>query len=186
MKANGIKVEQADVQTMARETTRAQFAQYGMLNIPDELLDNYAKEMLKKKETVENLVDRVMESKLAVALKPQVTLENKTVSLEDFNKRFEEEGACRTLAGRLKKHKEKNTEFDADNSVFFCVSVFFFVSLHPHWLLIVKQDWFADCRDAVYRVFSHKRPARTASPFQTGRIFFGCQGVGLSSDHMIK
>ena len=89
VKANGIKVEQADVQTMARETTRAQFAQYGMLNIPDELLDNYAKEMLKKKETVENLVDRVMESKLAVALKPQVTLENKTVSLEDFNKLFE-------------------------------------------------------------------------------------------------
>ena len=89
VKANGIKVEQADVQTMARETTRAQFAQYGMLNIPDELLDNYAKEMLKKKETVENLVDRIMESKLAVALKPQVTLENKTVSLEDFNKLFE-------------------------------------------------------------------------------------------------
>lgn len=47
--ANEIKVEQADVLNMAKEATRLQFAQYGMLNIPEEMLENYAKEMLKKK-----------------------------------------------------------------------------------------------------------------------------------------
>lgn len=51
--ANDIKVEQADITNMAKEATRAQFAQYGMINVPDELLENYSKEMLKKRESVE-------------------------------------------------------------------------------------------------------------------------------------
>lgn len=88
VKANDIKVEQEDVTNMAKEATRAQFAQYGMMNVPDDLLDNYAKEMLKKKETVEGLVNRVVETKLAAALKTQVSLENKNISAEEFNKMF--------------------------------------------------------------------------------------------------
>lgn len=89
VKANDIKVEQEDITNMAKESTRAQFAMYGMLNVPDELLDNYAKEMLKKKESIEGLVNRVVESKLAAAVKPQVTLEHKSISAADFNKMFE-------------------------------------------------------------------------------------------------
>lgn len=87
--ANGIKIEQADINEMAKEATRAQFAQYGMINVPDELLDNYSKEMLKKRESVEALVNRAVESKLAEALKAQVTLNHKAVSAEEFNKMFE-------------------------------------------------------------------------------------------------
>ena len=89
VKANDIKVEQNDIADMAKESTRAQFAMYGMLNVPDELLDNYAKEMLKKKESVEGLVNRVIETKLAAAVKPQVTLEHKSIAAADFNKMFE-------------------------------------------------------------------------------------------------
>ena len=89
VEANDIKVEQDDVLKMAKETTKAQFAQYGMMTVPDDLLDNYAQEMLKKKETINNLVSRVVEVKLAAALKVQVTLENKSVSMEEFNKMFE-------------------------------------------------------------------------------------------------
>ena len=89
VKANDIKVEQQDIANMAREATRAQFAQYGMLNIPDELVENYVKEMLKKKESVEGLVNRVVETKLTDAIKPQVTLEHKSISAADFNKMFE-------------------------------------------------------------------------------------------------
>lgn len=90
VKANDIKVEQADIAEMAKEATRAQFAQYGMLNIPEEILENYAKEMLKKKESVEGLVNRAVEAKLAAALKSQVKLAEKTVSIEEFNKMFEQ------------------------------------------------------------------------------------------------
>lgn len=89
VKINDIKVEQDDIINMAKEATRAQFAQYGMLNIPEDILENYSKEMLKKKESVEGLVNRAVETKLAAALKPQVKLENKSISMEEFNKMFE-------------------------------------------------------------------------------------------------
>ena len=87
--ANEIKVDNNDIMDMAKEVTRIQFAQYGMLNVPDDMLDNYAKEMLKRKDSVEQLVNRSVESKLAKALKDKVKLNNKTVSVEDFNKMFE-------------------------------------------------------------------------------------------------
>ena len=80
-----IKVEQADILEMAKENTRMQFAQYGMMSIPEEMLENYAKEMLKKKENVEGLVNRAVETKLAAALKGKVALNNKEVSMEEFN-----------------------------------------------------------------------------------------------------
>ena len=80
-----IKEEQADVLEMAKENTRMQFAQYGMMSIPEEMLENYAKEMLKKKENVEGLVNRAVETKLAAALKGKVALNNKEVSMEEFN-----------------------------------------------------------------------------------------------------
>ena len=85
VEAFGIKVEQADILEIAKENTRMQFAQYGMMSIPEEMLENYAKEMLKKKENVEGLVNRAVESKLAAALKAKVSLNNKEVSMEEFN-----------------------------------------------------------------------------------------------------
>ena len=86
---NEVKVEQDDVLQMAKDTAKAQFVQYGMLSVPEDVINNHAQEMLKKKETVNNLVNRVVENKLVAALKAQVTVENKTVSLEEFNKMFE-------------------------------------------------------------------------------------------------
>ena len=80
-----IKVEQADLLEIAKENTRMQFAQYGMMSLPEEMLENYAKEMLKKKENVEGLVNRAVETKLAAALKAKVSLNNKEVSMEEFN-----------------------------------------------------------------------------------------------------
>lgn len=87
---NEVKVEDEDVKNMAKEVTRMQFAQYGMLNIPEEYLENSVKEMLKKRETVDNLIDRCIEVKLGVAIKEKVTLKESTVSAEDFNKMFEQ------------------------------------------------------------------------------------------------
>ena len=89
VKDNEIKVEQEDVINMAKDATKAQFAQYGMMTVPEDILENYAQEMLKKKENVDGLVGRVVEAKLATALKAKVTLNNKTVSMEEFNKMYE-------------------------------------------------------------------------------------------------
>lgn len=87
--ANNIKIDNSDVENMAIEATRAQFAQFGMMDIPEDVLENYSKEMLKKRETVDSLVNRAIETKLAEVVKDLVTLEHKTVSVEEFNQMFE-------------------------------------------------------------------------------------------------
>lgn len=83
---NQVKVEDSDVKAAAIEATRFQFMQYGINNIPDEYLEQYAQEMLKKRDQVNNLVDHVINRKLTMALKNIVTLEHKSVSTEEFSK----------------------------------------------------------------------------------------------------
>lgn len=82
----GVKVEEDDIREMARQSTVAQFAQYGMSNIPDELIDKYAEEMLKKRENIDPLVEAAIDRKLGQALKEVVKLDTKEISLDDFNK----------------------------------------------------------------------------------------------------
>ena len=84
-----IKLEDKDILEQAKANVRAQFAQYGMTNVPEEMLTNYAAETLKKKENVEGIVNRAIETRLAAALKQTVKLDEKSVSLEEFNKMFE-------------------------------------------------------------------------------------------------
>ena len=88
--AQNIKVEEDDLKNVAKEAARAQFAQYGMSNIPDEYLENYAQEMLKKRENVDGLVDRAVDVKLTAALKNVVKLNEKDITLEDFQKLLQE------------------------------------------------------------------------------------------------
>ena len=85
VKAQDIKIEDADVKAAAVEMARMQFAQYGMTNVPDEYVENYANELLKKREAVDNFVERAIDIKLAAALKAAVTLNEKEVTLEEFN-----------------------------------------------------------------------------------------------------
>ncbi len=85
VKANDIKIEDADVKAAAMEMARMQFAQYGMTNVPDEYVENYANELLKKREAVDNFVERAIDVKLAAAIKNTVTLNNKEVTLDEFN-----------------------------------------------------------------------------------------------------
>ena len=87
--AHGIKIGDAEVRDAAKEAARAQFAQYGMNNVPDEYVNNYAEEMLKKQETVQSFVDRAIDRKLTEILKGVVKLNNKSVSLDEFNKLME-------------------------------------------------------------------------------------------------
>ncbi len=93
VKDNNLKLEQGDVTEIAKQAARAQFAQYGMMSLPDEMVENYAQEMLKDQNTARNLVDRAMENKLVVVLKEALGVEEKVVSVEDFRKLFEGEAA---------------------------------------------------------------------------------------------
>lgn len=84
--ANEIKIEDADLKAIAKEAVRQQFAQYGMSNVPDDVLEQYADEQLKKREQVEGFVDRAIDVKLSEKLKTVVKLDEKNVTLEEFNK----------------------------------------------------------------------------------------------------
>ena len=88
--ANDIKVEDADLKIVAKDAVRQQFAQYGMSNVPDDVLENYAEEQLKKRENIEGYVDRAVDQKLVEKLKTVVKLTRKAVSLADFNKLMQE------------------------------------------------------------------------------------------------
>ena len=88
--AHDIKVDDADVKAAAKETARMQFAQYGMDNVPEQYVDNYVDELLKKRENIDNFVDRAVDHKLVNALKASVKLNEKEVTLDEFNKMMSE------------------------------------------------------------------------------------------------
>lgn len=81
-----VKVNDDDVKNVAREIARAQFAQYGMQNVGEEYVNNYAEELLKQRDTVNQFAERAVDEKLVAAIKPVVELNHKEISLEDFNK----------------------------------------------------------------------------------------------------
>ena len=87
--AQEIKIEDEDVKRVAKEAVRAQFAQYGMANVPDDVLENYAEEQLKKRENIDGFVDRAVDLKLTEKLKTVVKLDEKMVTLDEFNKMME-------------------------------------------------------------------------------------------------
>lgn len=93
VRANSIKVEDSDIKEVAKQVTRIQFAQYGMNNVPDEYIEQYANEMLKDNKQIDRLVDRAIDVKLTVALKNVVKLNEKRISLDDFNKMMQEKEA---------------------------------------------------------------------------------------------
>ena len=90
VKNAGIKIEETDILEAAKDATRAQFAQYGMGNVPDELLENYAMELVKQGKSKEMLVNRAIDVKLIGAIKEAATLNEESISVEEFNKKVAE------------------------------------------------------------------------------------------------
>ncbi|MBP5630881.1 MAG: trigger factor [Bacteroidaceae bacterium] len=81
-----VKVQHEDVLETAKRYTRIQFAQYGMMNLPEETVTNYAAEMLKNEQQAQGLVERTVENLMAAKAKEAVTLKTKEVTMEEFRK----------------------------------------------------------------------------------------------------
>ncbi|MCL4481068.1 MAG: trigger factor, partial [Bacteroidetes bacterium] len=88
-KDNGLKVNEADVVALAKETALMQFRQYGMFNVPDEYLDNYAKSILKNEEERRHLVEKKSEGMVLEFIKNNADLEVKAVTQKAFDDLFE-------------------------------------------------------------------------------------------------
>ena len=85
----GIKVDDKDMKSIARDHVRQQFAQYGMSDVPDDLLDQYADEQLKNTDNRANYVEQIIDQKLIPAVKKMVKLNTKDVSIDEFKKLME-------------------------------------------------------------------------------------------------
>ncbi len=86
---NEVKVEEADLNSMAKEVAQMQFRQYGMNNVPEEYLENYASQILSNEEEKRRIFNKVQEDKILDVIKSKVNLDVKEVSQEEFNKLLE-------------------------------------------------------------------------------------------------
>ncbi|MBB3187289.1 trigger factor [Microbacter margulisiae] len=81
---NEIKVEQQDLESYAKRMLKAQYAQYGITNFPEDLLAEYAKETLKKEGQAEKYFEAILNEKVAAAIKEMVTLNVTLISFNNF------------------------------------------------------------------------------------------------------
>jgi trigger factor len=88
-KQNEVKITEEELQKEAENITRYQFRQYGLFYAADEQIANYAKETLKREEDAKRIADKILEEKVTGLLKDMVKVENKSLSLDEFNKLFE-------------------------------------------------------------------------------------------------
>ena len=86
---NEIKITEEELLKEAESITRYQFQQYGLFYADAEQVTNYAKETLKREEDAKRIADKILEEKVTGLLKEMVKLENKSVTIEEFNKLFE-------------------------------------------------------------------------------------------------
>jgi trigger factor len=88
-KDNEVKIEFEDVEAFAKKIAQAQFAQYGMANVPEDILAGYAKDMLKDEKSIRNMMDGALNDKVIAVIKATVKLDNTSISMDDFNKMLE-------------------------------------------------------------------------------------------------
>ena len=64
MKEFKIDVQKEEVEEFAKRIAKMQFMQYGLMNVDDAMLANYAQEMLKNENQLRGIVERLVEDKL--------------------------------------------------------------------------------------------------------------------------
>jgi trigger factor len=89
VRMNEIKISEEELLKEAENITRYQFRQYGLFYATDEQVTNYAKETLKREDDAKRIADKILEGKVIEYLKGVVKIDNKNVSIDEFNKLFE-------------------------------------------------------------------------------------------------
>ena len=86
---NEIRISEEELLKEAANITRYQFQQYGLFYATEDQINNYAKETLKREEDAKRIAEKILEEKVLSIIKEMVQLENKSVTVEEFNKLFE-------------------------------------------------------------------------------------------------
>ncbi len=86
-----IKVTKEEIEEFAKKYALMQLQQYGISNLPDEQLQNFANEMLSKEDERKRIIDSKRDEKIMAFIKEKLTLDEKKVSKDDFNKMLEKQ-----------------------------------------------------------------------------------------------
>jgi trigger factor len=90
IKENDLKISDEEILEFAKDYARIQFEQYGLFNVPDEHIVNYAQESLKRDEERRKIFEFKYEDKVIEFVKGNITVDSKEISADDFNKLLEE------------------------------------------------------------------------------------------------
>ena len=85
-----LKVSQEELEAEAKEFAKAQFAQYGMPSAPEEMITNFAKQILENKEQGQKIYEKLYEAKVVEYVKSQVEVVSNSVTAEEFAKLAQE------------------------------------------------------------------------------------------------
>lgn len=80
----GVKVTPEDIVKGAHDQVREQYAQYGMIGIDEAIIDDGAKKLLQNHAQIEQLEFSCLNRMVAAAAKDIVTLDHKSVSIDEF------------------------------------------------------------------------------------------------------
>ena len=84
MKKYGFKIEQADLEDAARAYVTYQYAMYGMGNVPEDIINNSAAQMLSDRSQTDRLAEQVEDRKVMEQLRKDITIATKKISSEKF------------------------------------------------------------------------------------------------------
>ncbi len=85
-----LRVSEQEAEAEAKEFAKAQFAQYGMPSAPEEMIANFAKQILENKEQGQKIYEKLYVLKVVEYVKTQIKVTNKAVTSEEFAKLAQE------------------------------------------------------------------------------------------------
>lgn len=92
VKANELEIKEEDVMAEAKLMAMAAFRQYGLASAADDMLENYAKQILGNKEEARKIFDKVGEKKTIAAIASKVTVNEIRMTVEEFSAMMQNNG----------------------------------------------------------------------------------------------
>ena len=84
MKNYDLKVEKEDLEKEARGLVAYQYAMYGMANVPEDILNQQAQEVLSDRKQLDRVLEQVEDRKVLEKLRSEITTKSKRISAEKF------------------------------------------------------------------------------------------------------
>ena len=81
-----LKVSNEEAKAEAMQFAQMQFAQYGMPSAPEDMLENFAKQIMDNKEQLQKIYEKLYEEKVVDYVRSKVKVTEKAISADEFAK----------------------------------------------------------------------------------------------------